>query len=139
MRVILDSNVVLAGFLWPGVCTQFFELANTGHIQCFISRDLLTEISEVLQRDQHAQHVARTGFTAAQLVANYRRFARLVPNHKFTRQICRDADDDAVLACALTARANLIVTGDKDLLVLHPWHDVQILNPSGALRLIVST
>lgn len=96
------------------------------------------EVSEVLHRDRHARHVARTGFTAAQLVANYRRFARLVPSRKFTQRICRDADDDAVLACALSARADLIVTGDKDLLVLHPWRDIRILNPAAALRLIGS-
>lgn len=92
----------------------------------------------MLHRDQHAHHVSRTGFTAAQLVANYRRFARLVPSHKFTQQICRDADDDAVLARALSARASLIVTGDKDLLVLHPWRDIRILNPAAAVRLITS-
>lgn len=52
----------------------------------------------------------------------------------FTQQICGDADpdDDAVLSCALGARANLIVTSDKDLLVLHPWRDIRILN--SALR-----
>jgi len=134
VRVVLDSNVVLAGFLWPGICTQFFELANAGHLEPFTSRDLLDEISDVLHRPKHAQHVARTGFTARQLVSQYQRFAKRIPVQKFTQQICRDADDDAALACALAAKAELIITGDKDLLVLHPWRDVQILNPADALQ-----
>ena len=69
-------------------------------------------------------------------MANYRRFAQLIPARKLTEQICRDADDDAVLACALSAQAQLIVTGDKDLRVLHPWRDIHILNPPEALRFI---
>lgn len=126
----------MAGFLWPGICTRFFDLANSGQIDCFTSSDLIAEIDEVLHRKQHAQHVARTGLTAKQLVAHYRRFAQLIPARKFTVQICRDADDDAVLACALGAQARLIVTGDKDLRVLHPWRDIHILTPPDALRLI---
>lgn len=134
MKVVLDSNVVMAGFLWPGICTRFFELANAGHLEPFTSRDLLDEISQVLHRPKHAQHVARTGFTARQLVNHYQRFAKRIPVQKFTQQICRDADDDAVLACALAANAELIITGDKDLLVLHPFRNIQILNPAEALR-----
>lgn len=138
MRVILDSNVVMAGFLWPGVCTRFFELANSGQIDCFTSSNLLAEIDEVLHRRQHASQVARTGQTAKQLVANYRRFAQLIPARNFTKQICRDADDDAVLACALSAQAELIVTGDKDLRVLHTWRGIAILSPTDALQFIGS-
>jgi len=136
VRVILDSNVVMAGFLWPGICARFFDLANSGQIDCFTSTDLIAEIDEVLHRQQHAHHVARTGSTAKQLVAHYRRFAQLIPARRLTQQICRDADDDAVLACALAAQARLIVTGDKDLRVLHPWRDIHILAPASALRLI---
>lgn len=134
MKVVLDSNVVMAGFLWPGICTQFFELANAGVIEPYTSRELLDEINEVLHRPKHAQNVARTGFTAKQLVNKYQRFAKRIPAQKFTQQICRDADDDAVLACALAANASMIITGDKDLRVLHPWRSILILNPAEALQ-----
>ncbi len=54
---------------------------------------------------------------------------RLVPN---------DIDDDQVIACALAAGATLSVSGDSDLLVLHPWRGIQILNAAEALQFIVS-
>ena len=73
MKVVLDSNVVMAGFLWPGICTQFFDLANAGRIELFTSRDLIDEIREVLYHPEHAHHVARTGFTAEQLIDQYQR------------------------------------------------------------------
>lgn len=135
---MLDSNVVLAGFLWPGVCTQFFELAISGQIDPCTSLELLAELDAVLHRPKHLSNVTRTGFTAKQLVSQYRRFARRISNPKFTRQICRDADDDAVLACALAAQAMMIITGDKDLLVLHPWRDIHILNPTTALQQLMA-
>lgn len=134
MRVVLDSNVVMAGFLWPGICTQFFELANTGIIEPFTSRELLDEIRDVLHRPQHAKQVLRTQFTANELVSHYQHLARCIPTQKLTQEICRDADDDAVLACALAAKATMIITGDKDLLVLHPWRNIHILNPADALQ-----
>lgn len=126
----------MAGFLWPGICTRFFELANSGQIDCFTTTELISEIDEVLHRRQHANLIVRTGLTAGQLVAEYRKFAHLVPARQLTRQVCRDADDDAVLACALGAKALLIVTGDKDLQVLNPWRQIHILSPVEALRFL---
>jgi putative PIN family toxin of toxin-antitoxin system len=49
-------------------------------------------------------------------------------------QIVRDPDDDHVLACALAARADLIVTGDSDLLTLLNYQDIPIVTPAEALR-----
>lgn len=43
---------------------------------------------------------------------------------------CRDAEDNKFLELALAAKANCIITGDKDLLVLHPFHNIAILSPS---------
>ena len=54
-------------------------------------------------------------------------------------QVSRDIDDDAVLACAIAAQAHLIISGDKDLLVLHPWRGIDILNPADALQRILAS
>jgi len=48
----------------------------------------------------------------------------------------RDVDDDAVIATALAAKADVIATGDSDLLVLHPCQEIQILNAADALQLV---
>ena len=47
---------------------------------------------------------------------------------------CRDPKDNKFLELALTAKANCIVTGDKDLLVLHPFHNIPILTPGDFLK-----
>ncbi|MEX2524166.1 MAG: putative toxin-antitoxin system toxin component, PIN family [Gammaproteobacteria bacterium] len=50
--------------------------------------------------------------------------------------VCRDADDDAVLACALAARADLIVSGDADLLTLRIYGGIRIVDAATAIHLI---
>jgi uncharacterized protein len=53
-------------------------------------------------------------------------------------QVVRDPDDDHVLACALTAKADLIVSGDKDLLDINTFQNISILTPAEALRRITT-
>jgi len=55
---------------------------------------------------------------------------------QLTQRISRDADDDQVLACALAAKADLIVSGDRDLLDLNEHQGVRIVTAVQALRII---
>jgi len=103
------------------------ELALEGEITLFTSQALLDELNETLHRPKLARAVANTGIGAAGLLSHYQQLVQLVAARQFTQQIGRDADDDAVLAGALAANADIIATGDKDLLVLHPWYGIQIL------------
>lgn len=138
MRLVLDTNVLVSALLWPGTPTRLIDLASEGEIQLFTSRALLDELSETLHRPKFTRAVAATGLDATSLIKHYQRLTHLVTARQLTQPICRDADDDAVLACALAAEAEMIVTGDKDLLVLHPWRGVDILNPAEAVRQVVS-
>lgn len=54
------------------------------------------------------------------------------------RAVPNDIDDDQVIACALAAGTKLIVSGDSDLLVLHPWKGIHILNAAEAVRFVVN-
>ena len=62
--------------------------------------------------------------------------ARVVKPPTIERTVPTDADDDVVIATALAAHADLIVTGDRDLQVLHPFQGIQILNAAEALHYI---
>jgi predicted nucleic acid-binding protein len=67
------------------------------------------------------------------MVANYKRVATTVTARQLESPVCRDADDDAVLACALAARADLIITGDDDLLSLGQSQGLDIVTVREAL------
>jgi uncharacterized protein len=69
-------------------------------------------------------------------VQDYERLADIVEPHPLMAPVCRDPDDDHVLALVLTAQVDLIVSGDQDLLDLNPFQNIPILAPAEALRTI---
>ena len=134
MRLVLDTNVLVSAFLWQGVPGRLIELATEQEIQLLTSRVLLDELADVLPRKKLAKKVAATGLTAAQIVLNYRRLAQRVTARKLPQRVSRDADDDHVLACAIAAQADLIVSGDEHLLSLKIHQNIPIVTPAEALR-----
>jgi uncharacterized protein len=80
--------------------------------------------AELLKRDISAQ----------QLVMSYSALCEIVSPAPLAQPVCRDPDDDAILACAKAANANLIVSGDKDLLVLGTFEGIPILTAVQALQ-----
>jgi len=99
----------------------------------FSSSLLLKELADVLGRDKFAGLLAAQDITPTFLMQHYGMLTNLVKPQPIDRTV-RDIDDDAVIATALAAQANIIVTGDSDLLVLHPWQGIQILNAADALQ-----
>lgn len=136
MRLVLDTNVLVSAFLWRGAPNKLIERASEGEVQLFTSRALLDELRSVLKRRKLARAVGATGLTATELLRSYRKLAYRVTARKLARQVSRDRDDDAVLACALAANADLIVSGDGDLLSLGEYRGIRIKSPAETLILI---
>ena len=122
--------------LWQGTPGRLIELAREHELELFTSPVLVEELAEVLHRKKLARAVRATGLSAAQMLRHYRRLAYLVDARALARQVSRDADDDAVLACALAAQAELIVTGDEDLLSLERFHGIDIVTARQAVERI---
>lgn len=136
MRLVLDTNILVSAFLWDGTPGKLIELAGEQEVELYTSQALLDELAEVLRRKKLSRQVQATGFTAAEIVKHYRRLAHRVTVRQLTRRISRDADDDQVLACALAARAELIVSGDKDLLTLKSFRDIPVVTAGEAVRFL---
>ena len=108
-------------------------LARDGRIRIYTSKALLDELREVLCRPKLVERLQRTGRVASALVRDYRRLALRVRNRQLTTRVSRDADDDAVLACALAAKAHLVVSGDDDLLLLKAFRGIPIIRPGDVM------
>lgn len=137
-RWVVDTNVLVSAFLWHGTPGRVIELAGEGEVQLFTSRTLLDELAATLAKKKLAKYVAATGLTADRMLSLYRGFATVVMARQLGQQVSRDADDDAVLACAVAARVDLIVSGDDDLLSLERFEGIAIVSVAQAVKALSS-
>ncbi len=136
MRLVLDTNIVLSGLLWRGTPYQLFtRIKQTRTLQLVSSPVMLEELADVLTRQQCTKRLATIGQSGAQVLADYLQVVELVEPVSIP-PTSRDPDDDAILACALAAHADLIVSGDADLLVLKQFQDIPIVTAAQAIKQI---
>lgn len=119
---MLDTNVLLSAILVPGACRELLRGQALAH-EWFTSPALLAELAEKLA-DKLGLIPEHTP-----LYLVYQRRVRLVAPVSLPVPVCRDPDDDLVLATALAAGADCIITGDRDLLVLEKHAAVRIRAP----------
>jgi putative PIN family toxin of toxin-antitoxin system len=136
MRLVVDTNVVVSAFLWQGTPGRLLEMAGEKQVRLFTSRALLDELADVLGRKKLAKSVAATGLTVPQMLAAYRKVITLVTARQLPQRVSPDADDDAVLAAAQAAKADLIVSGDrKHLLMLKRFDGIPIVTAAQAVAM----
>jgi len=131
--LVLDSNVVVSGLLWSGPPRTLLALAAAPGNAALTSPQLLAELERVLGRSHLRERAARLGWTPADLVAAFARATRVLEAPPIP-PTCRDRDDDMVLAVAAAGGAELVVTGDADLLVLGEACGARIVTVAEAIR-----
>ena len=134
MKLVVDTNVLIAGSLWPGPSARLIASALAGKAQMFLSLSLLLELREVLDRPQFAERLQRSGETPQSIVSRFRSGCfEAIPAEIIPPVELRDRDDLHVLACAVAAQADAIVSGDKDLLSMGSFQGIPIIQPTEAL------
>lgn len=140
MRIVLDTNVVLSALLWRGKPYQLLQtIRQRPDVQLYSSAALLAELADVLTRPSPTKQMAVIGKTAREVLADYVAVVELVEPLSVPRVVPQDADDDHVIAAAVTANADLIVSGDSDLLSLGQHEGVPILTAAQAIERITVT
>ena len=136
MRIVIDTNVLVSGLLWHGPSNRLWNHVLTAHAELFSSQILIDEFAEVIERPKFKAILARASRTSKQLLSNFRDAVELVVPAPLPQPVSRDADDDHVIAAALAAQADWIVTGDQDLLVLGSHDGIAIVTPAQALQML---
>lgn len=134
MRLVLDTNVVISRLLWDGVPARLLDAAEADRIELFTTRTLLAELTRVLRRAKFVRPIASSGLSIEQLVLGYAALAVPVEAAPITPTIIADPDDDHILACAVTAKADIIASGDDHLLSLKEFGNISIVSAAEALQ-----
>lgn len=139
MRIVLDTNVVLSALLWHGTPYRLLDaIRNRGEARLFTSPALLDELAEVLTRPSATKRLAIIGRTAGAVLADYVEAVEVVEPEEVPRVVPGDADDDHIIAAALAAGADWIVSGDADLLSLGSHQGIPILTAAQAVAQITA-
>jgi putative PIN family toxin of toxin-antitoxin system len=133
MRVLLDTNTVVSAVFWGGPPREILGEAAAGSLELFTSPALLEELAEVVARPKFAARVAAAGRSPAEIVDGYAALATVVFPAVVPQVVSADPDDDAVIACALAARAEFIVSGDRHLLSLRSHDRVGVVSAAQLL------
>ena len=138
MRLVLDTNTALTGLLWGGTPGCLIDAAEAGRIELASSAALLAELQGVLWRDKFTKQLARRGLTVADVFDGYAALVMIGMPAVIAPTITRDPADDQVLAAALAAQADLIVSGDAHLLDLKNFHNIEIVTAAIAVERVGS-
>jgi putative PIN family toxin of toxin-antitoxin system len=126
-RIVVDTNVLVSRLLLPGSTPgrAVRKAVDTG--QLLISDAAMAELAAVLARSKFDPYV--TIGDRQEFIRLLGRVAERVPI-TYTVHVCRDPKDNMLLELAVNGSADLIVTGDQDLLVLHVYQDIPIITPA---------
>lgn len=138
MRLALDTR----SGLWPPLARQPWKLIDAAQAASLIlcaSAPLLAELHGVLGREKFDEHLQVRGLTATQIFDGYAALTTVVvpaiiPPAIIPPAIIDDPDDDAVLAWAVAAKVDLVVSGDPHLVKLVQYEGIPIVTPAEAVE-----
>lgn len=131
-RVVIDTNVWIGYFLFRNSVPRAAVLHAMKHDDIISSEMTMDELQTVLEYPKFRKQT--NAEKNIQAMAEVRKMSRILPITECVND-CRDARDNKFLELAASGNASIIITGDADLLTLHPWRNVAILTPRQFLTL----
>jgi uncharacterized protein len=123
MKIFIDSNVLIAAYISHGACYDLYGHCLDKHIVYsseFVRQEVLEKLTKKMRLAENKVQ------WAYQHLCTY---TLLVSEAPLKEKICRDKDDDHVIAAAIKADVDCIVSGDEDLLVLKKVHGIPVISP----------
>jgi putative PIN family toxin of toxin-antitoxin system len=134
IRVVPDTNVYVSALLWMGVSHRLLCLAEAGDLIFITTPTIMEELRDVLGRPKFRLRIAALDTSVAELMESLLSVVEIIQDVTIEPVVERDPDDDKILACALAARAEWIVSGDGHLLALKRYKGIAIVTPRQFLR-----
>lgn len=125
MKAVFDTNILIAAFLTEGLCSGLLIRARKRNFDLVLSDDIIREFKNTLTRKFKISSADVSEITPIVTEA----VSEIIDKTTPIARTCRDQDDDMIIACAVSATADYIVTGDEDLLMLKRYKNIVIINP----------
>ena len=126
MRVILDTNVFVSGIFWTGAPFRILEAWQGKKIKPIFSQEILNEynrVAHILAQKYKQKNII-------EIIELLLIYGEIATPSCLKEAVSRDPDDDKFIACALGADCPIIVSGDKDLLTISGYQEINILTPA---------
>jgi putative PIN family toxin of toxin-antitoxin system len=131
-RVVLDTNVLISALLFKGELSRIVRLWQEGKILPIISKETFDKLMAVLEYPKFSlSHAEIKSIIEHEIIP----FFEVVNVSEHVRGACRDPGDDKFISCAISANADFIVTGDKDLFDLKKYQSVRIIQAAEFIKM----
>jgi len=135
VKLVVDTNTLVSGTLWSGSPARLVNAILSAPGTLCLSPEIVIELGNVLARPKFAGRLAAQGVTVSEIMLRFQRFSRRVTGAKIAPPpTLRDPKDLKILVAAVGAKADAIVTGDKDLLTLKFFVGIPIIDAAEALE-----
>lgn len=126
MRIILDTNVLISGLFFTGTPLKILEGIKRGKYRTIVSKDIIDEYKRTIDKlADHFPNVVDANSQLELIVLS----SDICQPQKLMGPVCADPDDDKFIACAVASKTKIIISGDKDLLNVSGYKDIEVLTP----------
>ena len=135
MRIVFDTNTLVSAFLFPNSVPGQCVHSYSRFVNILASEDTLQEFLRVINYPKFEKYLTQNDRqTAIKHLIHTTTFVEVT----IKVNDCRDIHDNIFLDLALDGSADIIVTGDNDLLILHPYKNIPIITPKHFLEVLAN-
>ena len=125
MNVILDTNVIISGIFFSGPPFQILTAWRDGRIRLVLSKEILNEYVQVADKISKKYNELKID-KILELITIH---SEMIIPSDMNIDVCRDDSDIKFLSCAISSNTKVIVSGDRHLLELNGYSDIEIISP----------
>jgi putative PIN family toxin of toxin-antitoxin system len=138
LKALFETTILVSAFLAPnGLAAQLLDQVRRGILVLVLCEDILAETLDALLHEDHIrQRYAYPDVAVQEFIVGLRAVVQVVTDPPALTGVCRDPNDDYVIACALAAGVFYLVTRDKDLLTLGNYQNVAMIRPEDFIHIV---
>lgn len=138
LKAVLDANVWVSALLWGGKPAEIIKAAEHGKVRLVTSEEIVREISQVLNYPKLRKVYEAEEMCHEELIEAVLKIVRFVKVTRRVEVVLEHPADDKFIECALEAKADYIVSGDRHLLKVGAYKKIQIVSVNEFLRVLES-